>query len=456
MTASGLAGVVVSGAPDPVGRERRWDTVSFLTVYLLLLFAIPSDLRIPALGGAGAPSSLWALAGGLWWCWFHLQRTRGLLPRGHTFPVRTAALCFLAAVMISYVFATMRPLSVTELNQADIGVLRVLSGLSLLLLAADTIPTLERLRAFVHRFAWLGAALAVLGLAQFLTGRSLVDGISIPGLTSAQDFSGVSDRGGFVRAAGTAMSPLEYAAALSAAMPMALMYALYATERKFLVRWSPAAIIGVAMLLSGSRSALLGLVVGVVVLFPTWSARIRAWLVVFGGVALVAMFFLVPGMVGTIRYLFTETSTDPSALSRSNSYEIVAEFVSVSPLFGRGFGTFLPQYRILDNGYLLLLVETGAVGLAAMIVVVLTGAITAVQAGRTWPDGINRKLGPTLAASLLSVAVLVGFFDALSFPMSIGCLFLTAGLCGACWRLTRASVPSSAARIPSPARSGPK
>lgn len=423
--------------PAPVA-----DTVTALTIYVVLLFAVPSDLRIPALGGAGSLAGLWSLATGLWWCWIHLQRPTSR-PSLAVHPVRIAALVLVGAIIASYVTAMVRPIAVQEVSQADIGLLRILSLVSIVLLAADVLPNLDRFRVLLRRFAWLAAGLGALGLAQFVSGRSLVDGITLPGMVSTQPFSAVVDRGGFTRSAGTAMSPLEYGAALSTAMPIALTLALYERHRNRLVRFLPATIIGAALLLSGSRSALLGLAAGVVVMFPVWSAKIRTVAAAAGVIALGAMVVLVPGMLGTLRYLFTSTDSDASAQSRSGSYDLVAEFVERSPLLGRGFGTFLPQYRILDNQYLLLLVEVGVVGLVAFLGLVLTAAACATIARRSLSLELDRQLGQALAAGVMANALLFAFFDALSFPMAAGCLFLMIGLCGGYWRLVRSKAGGS-------------
>jgi O-antigen ligase len=437
-----------------VGQARRsvlasTDTVSILTVYLVLLLGVPSDLRIPALGGVGGPAALWAMAGGLWWAWCQLARSRPAQVVSVN-PVKVAAFVLLGAVLASYAVAMSRPISTLEASQADMGVLRTLSFVSVLLLAADALPSFERLRVLLERFAWIGAGLAALGLAQFVTGHSLVDGFGLPGFVSSQEYSAVVDRGGFTRSAGTAMSPLEYAVALGAAFPLALTFALYGSRRPVL-RWVPAALVGTALLLSTSRSALLGLVVGVVVLFPTWSARIRLRVAALGALAVVAMVVAVPGMLGTLRYLFLETSNDPSAQSRSGSYDLVGSFVNQNPLLGRGFGTFLPRYRILDNQYLLILVELGVVGLTTFAALLVVAAWTAFRARRRAVSVLDRQLGQALVASTAACGVLTAFFDALSFPMAAGCLFLGAGLCGGYWRL----LPGSGRGEPAAASSSP-
>jgi O-antigen ligase len=436
----------------PVGRVRRpvlasTDTATILTVYVALLLGVPSDLRVPALGGVGGPAALWAMAGGLWWAWCQLTRSGPELVRAAN-PVKVAAFVLLGTVLVSYAVAMSRPISTLEASQADMGVLRMLSLVSVLLLAADVLPSFERLRVLLERIAWIGAALAALGLAQFLTGRSLVDGFTLPGFASTQEYSAVVDRGGFTRSAGTAMSPLEYAAALGAAFPLALTFALYGARRPAL-RWVPAALLGTALMLSTSRSALLGLLVGVVVLFPTWSGRIRLRVAALAALALVGMVIAVPGMLGTLRYLFLETSNDPSAQSRSGSYDLVRSFVDHNPLLGRGFGTFLREYRILDNQYLLLLVELGLVGLAAFAAVMVVAGCAAVRARRRAVSMLDRQLGQALVASTASCVVLTAFFDALSFPMAAGCLFLSAGLCGGYWRLLPPADPGPSAGNPS-------
>ena len=97
----------------------------------------------------------------------------------------------------------------------------------------------------------------------------------------------------------------------------------------------------------------------------------------FGGFASDTLMKL--GLVGTIISLFTGLSSDPSIAGRTDDYAVVGKFISESPWFGRGFGTFLPkEYFILDNQYLGSIVETGYVGLGAL----LAGLRTAL--GQAW------------------------------------------------------------------------
>jgi O-antigen ligase len=414
----------------------RADAVTVLTLYLVVLYVVPSDRIVPALGGAGSPSIWCGLAAIIWWCWFHLQRQRPAFAF-RARPVATSQIIFLTAVLASYVIAMTRPLTSNEANGADLGLIRLAGFAGILLLAHDGIPNTTRLLDFLRRLVVAGGLMGALGLLQFMTGQALVDDVVIPGLTPTQAYSSVQDRTGFTRAAGTAMHPLEYATVLSIILPIALTFALNEKHRNAFARWSPVALIVIAMALSNSRSAFVGLTIGVLVLVPTWSWAVRFGAAICGAVLLGVVYTLVPGMIGTLRYLFLNISEDPSAQSRTSSYDLVTEFFFVNPFLGRGFGTFLPVYRILDNQYLLLLMEVGLVGLCALLTVFITSVSSAFRTRRYTRDPLLSQVGQALAASVCAGGTLVAFFDAFSFPMAGGSLFLLCGLCGAYWMLIR-------------------
>src|SRR5690606_16851310 len=94
-----------------------------------------------------------------------------------------------------------------------------------------------------------------------------------------------------------------------------------------------------------------------VIMIPSLPRSLRNTIVVLMGFGLAGMYVVVPGMAGTILGLFT--GGDTSVSSRTDSYGKALEFLSVSPVFGRGSGTFMPSYHIFDNQYLLMAIETG-------------------------------------------------------------------------------------------------
>jgi O-antigen ligase len=154
----------------------------------------------------------------------------------------------------------------------------------------------------------------------------------------------------------------------------------------------------------------------------------------------VVVYLTVPGVLGTLTRLFTGVSNDASISSRTASYDVAAHFFSASPLLGRGFGTFLPRYWILDNGYLGMLIEGGILGLGGLIVLIVAAAAAARKVRRLAIDEFDRELAQALLASIAAGAFSLAFFDTFAFPQSAGCFFLILGMAGAMRRLTMTSV----------------
>lgn len=421
--------------PALVGLPRRGpDAVTVLTVYLVLLLVIPSNLSFASLGStAGRPATLWALAATLWWLWYQLQRSRPL--RAPIQPVRIAVSGLLVAAAISYAVAMLRGLVASEVSVADNALLRLIAWTGILLIANDGLDDVERLRTLLRRIALAGGIMATLGILQFITGQSLLSWLQIPGMTSNVSFAGLDTRSGFVRAAGTASHPLEYGVVISTAFPIAVALALEDKTRSKLIRWFPIPAIAVASLLSVSRSALIGLLAGALLLMPVLSRRARVLFAVGGVVGAAAVFALVPGLAGTIRGMFTGIAGDSSALSRVDSYDSFFEYFQRFPVFGKGFGTFLANYHIFDNEYLLLTVELGAVGLVAMLSLLGTAAWSAARARALAHTPLDRALSQAVLASVAAGGILMAFFDGFSFPMAVGMLFLMIGICGGARRV---------------------
>jgi O-antigen ligase len=411
------------------------DAVTLLTVYLVVLYAIPSDRSIGPLGAAGSLSIVFGLGALVVWSYFTINRAFRH-PIQVWNPVRFMQVTFVIAVLTSYVFAMTRAIPFSEVSTADTGLIRVAAWTGILFIAADGINRLSRLETLLRRLVLAGTAVATLGIAQFATGLAFVDLVTFPGLIQNDAYASITSRGGLVRSAGTANHPLEYGLLLSLIFPIALSFALRDTTRSFLRRWLPVALIALGMTLAGSRSAIIGLVIAVLLMFPVLRRRERFWLaaaaVGFAGV----LYVLAPRVINNLRYLFVEAGDDPSSVSRTSTFGIVSEFFLRNPFFGRGFGTFVPEYQILDNQYLLVLVETGLFGALAFLGVCLAGFACSVIAGRAATRSFERNLGGALAASSAAGAVLMSFFDGLSFPQSAGTLFLVLGIVAAYWRLS--------------------
>lgn len=407
----------------------RLDVVTVMSLYVFLLVAVPSRFVIGPLGGAGAPSLLLGVGCLLWWFWFRL---RGIPIAPHDrAPVRAAAGFFAVAAAASYVAACVRPITGTELGLATLTLINVAGWLGALLLSHDGLISRARMRSLLGRLVLAGAALAALGLIQFVTDRSWVDQVAIPGLTANNDFVyDAATREGFTRPSGTAVHPLEFGGVLAMTLPLAVAWSVSNRGAGALRRWTPSALILIAVALSNSRSALVCAVVGLVVVVFALDREARR--LALAGLTLVGVgvFLLVPGMLGTVLGLFTGIGSDSSARSRLKSYSVAAEYAEHSVLFGRGLGTFLPQYRIFDNEYLLLLVEAGIVGLASVLVLISTAIWVGLRMRKDTGDPWSGLMIQALVGSVAAGAASLALFDAFSFPMVPGLLFLFIGLIG--------------------------
>jgi O-antigen ligase len=340
------------------------------------------------------------------------------------------------AILCSYVAATLRPISPDELSSADRGVLSAVSWTAIVMLTIDGVVSRERLDTLLRRVSGLGGAIATLGILQFLTGLSFTEYLRLPGLSENATFISVSNRDGFVRPTGTALHAIEFGVVLTMILPIAMHYAVTDTHRRTIARWYPVLAIALALPISISRSAILGACAALTVLLPTWPARLRRR-TTLAAITLGLLFFVtVPGILGSILRLFTGISNDSSARSRTDSYAFAWELIKRYPLFGRGFGTFLPTYRILDNQYLGSLIEIGVVGVAVLLALFCISMATGLRS-RSDRAGLmpQSHLGPALSASVAAGGLSFAFFDAFAFPMAAGLMFLMIGMPAALRRL---------------------
>ncbi|TFC19827.1 O-antigen ligase domain-containing protein [Cryobacterium algoritolerans] len=405
--------------------EARW----LLSTYILALMFVPANLTISALGSVGTPAVIIGLLALVLWLGAQMNRTYSTLTPAQ--PIRSAMLGFFIIVLISYVVATVRPIESLELNGADRGLLLIASWLGLVLLSGDGIRGVDRIESTLRLLVFTGMVVAVVGIVQFVTGAPLVDVIQIPGLSANNDLTSIYTREGFTRAAGTSTHPIEFGVILAMILPLGLHFALSDTHRNRLVRWFPVAVIAFAVPITISRSAILGVVVALVVVLPTWPAGRRRISYVTIAALLGVIYVTIPGMIGTLTKLFTGISEDGSARSRTDSYALAFDFIQRSPLFGRGFSTFLPRYRILDNQYLGLLIEVGAVGTVVLLAVFSVAIVSGFRARRLTSDPKARSLAQALVAMAAAGACSFATFDAFGFPQASGLMFLSVGMIGA-------------------------
>jgi O-antigen ligase len=426
-------------APSIERPRQGTDAVTLLTWYVFLLMLIPSPLVLNTLGSAGSPATMLAA---VFFFWYLVTRlTPSLtLSRGHQ-PIRIAGVLFGCGIVASYISVNRHSLSTLQQDGVDVGLILVAGWLGILFLASDGITSIERLTVLLRRIVTGATVMGTIAIAQFFTGLNVAAYVTIPGLTAQVPYSALASRDSLNRPSATALDPIELAAVLVVALPIAIHRARFAPPGRRFRRWLQVVVIGAAIPLTLSRTAFTALAAVALVLLPTWPRKDR-WLAyvcgLFGAVAAAA----VPSLLGTISSLFLQIGTDSSTLSRTSAFTLGGPFIGQNPWLGLGFNAFFPQtYFFTDDQYLNSLISTGAVGLVTLMALFVTGWLTVRSARRSIADPQTRDLAQTLAAAIAAVAVSFASLDSFSFPIISGMTFLVLGCIGALWRLTRESLP---------------
>jgi len=423
-----------------VPRARARSVVPVLTGYLLLLEIVPSGWILPAFGDVGTPSNIYALLALIWYTASWLAgRVR---PAAGTGAPRLALWGLCAAVLLAYLSLAEpgRQAVGLELQAADRGLIGLAAWMGVVSVASAGIRDYTELQQILRRAVLYGSGVGALGIIEFFTSKNLLASVHVPGLRPGTTVSELMTRGSFVRPSSNTLEPLELAAVLALLLPFAIQQAFEPGRTGLLRRWLPVALIGGAMPLTVSRTSIIGLVIVLVLLIPTWRPERRrpAFIVLVIGAGLLKV--AVPGLLSTTVNLFSSFfgNSDDSTQARTADYAGVAQYIEQRPFFGRGYGTFIPSlYRFTDNMYLLSMVEIGAVGVLAVLVLFLTGWRCGRLGRRLSTDPSRRELGQSFAASMAAALVLSATFDSLGFPMFAGLLFLLLGLSGAYLGITR-------------------
>lgn len=284
--------------------------------------------------------------------------------------------------------------------------------------------------------AVVAGAGAMVGLAAVLERFSGVNVLraafeAVPGLGAAPIEEALV-RGSGIRVAGTGEHAIAFGGAMAMVLPLAVYLTIRGQGRRRLLWGSATAAVGMALLLSVSRSSLLAAAVGFSILFIAWP-KYRMAIVMAAVLGMFAVHMIMPGLLGTFRktlspdYLAkTESAENP--YNRASDYARLAEIVPRQPLLGIGYNQFDPrQYFFLDNQILKLLVELGVAGTLLMGLFIWRHAVLLAQAVRAGPVSEPTMSGALLAA-LCAFVTLSAFFDTFAFDQVTYLFFIIAAL----------------------------
>lgn len=375
----------------------------------------------------------------VWACAWLLPRT-GLRREGH--PMRPLLLLWCWYAMVSYAIAMTRPLTELELTGADRGLIQALAMVGIALLAADGLGDVPTTTKLLRRLLYVGGVVALIGIGEFIYGSRVE--MLMPGLTWEKP-SGVASRSGFTRPRATALHPIEFSVVMGALVPLAVHFSLYdhtaARRRTAIVILL---LIAIAIPMSVSRSGVVSLVAGTLVLAAGWSLRRIANAVVAAVAGALTLWWSMPRLMDTVVGLFTETDDSHSIQARIERVPRIMELVRERPWLGLGNGTWsIEDYFLIDNEIWVTTLETGILGLLLTCLLLVAGVVVALCV-RSLPhtDEATGHLGRAVGATIVGLGVSLATFDAFHYRILTGTLFLLLGVAGALWRLTAAIPPS--------------
>lgn len=422
---------------EPSTRRPPVDGATLAVLFVALLTLTPAKYVLAGVPIAISPANLVALGLGLCWLCCQLGNV-SRIAKGRN-AVRTALFGFVVALLAIYGVGTWQYLPPDELKLADHAMVLVLAVVGVALLVLDGVRNVQRLDTLLKFAVSAFTVVAGIGVLHFTLGVDLTTHLELPIFREDLGAANSSlDRGSFERVHSTAAHPIEFGVVCAMALPLALHYAFMPHRNAVAAScwWLCSIVIGLGLLFSISRSAILGVAVAGAILLIGWSPARRRVVLMVAPAVLVVVYLLVPGLLGTILGLFTNVAVDGSVDYRTHDYAIAAQQVAQHLWFGHGNGTwYTPKHLTFDNQYLLTLVEGGLVGLAALLALYGTALHAAARVYRRTTDPAIRDLSLALLAGLAIAVVVSATFDLQSFGMVTGLTFLLLGATGALHRL---------------------
>jgi hypothetical protein len=302
------------------------------------------------------------------------------------------------------------------------------------------------------------AVVACFALVEYRTGQNLFNRLSeiVPLLEFRGDpVEGIarSDR---LRVYASSQHPIALAAALMMVLPLALYLAQ--TRRKA-YWWGASFAIGLGSLATLSRTGVIMALAAAVALLafrPVETKRLAPLALP----ALLVVFVVLPNALGTFKSAFFPQGgiiAEQSAVVYGNQLRADNRLADIGPtlaewrqrpFFGQGFGTRIVDVerqnaRVLDNQWLALLLEAGAVGVGLLAWLFVRSVRALARLARRDPSSLGLLSG-AIGASIASFAIGMLTYDALSFIQVTFVLFVVLALGASVLALAKAGVEASA------------
>jgi hypothetical protein len=421
--------------------RRLLDGAAMTGLFVIFLTVIPARLVPVGLPAALSLASLVGLVLCVGWLCSHLVHHLGMAKGWN--PVRAVVFCYALTQVLTYGYATGRFLPFDELHATDHTVVTVTTLIAVALAVCDSVRSPDRLHLILKIVVCGATFMAAVGVIQSLLGLDLTRYLQLPGLHASFDdslYSTVLSRDELRRPAGTAGHPIEYGAVCTMVFPVALYYALRARlgalSRLFWVACAGLLLAGVALALS--RSAMICFGVVTVILLIGWPLRRTVLTLASGAAGFLVLWLGFPTLSTALTTLFTSASSDTSILARTRDYDTAFVEAGQHLWLGRGLGTWLStKYNVLDNQYLLTLLENGVVGVVAFLLLFLVPVVSLIRLRSRLTCRDDREFALTLIAALSVNLIGSITYDSLSYTIATGLSFVLIGTAGAALRICR-------------------
>ena len=286
-----------------------------------------------------------------------------------------------------------------------------------------------------------GAVIALFAIVEGRTGFNPFNHLGVVPFLEPVQLLDEQRRAGRFRAYGTAQHPIALGAALVMLLPLAVYLARRRDERRW---WAACLFLTLGALATMTRTSVLMLVAAAVVVLWLRPREIkRLWPALLPLV--VVVHFAMPGTLGGLKQSFFPEGgllADQSTSKGSRGQGRVADLAPAmqefkqSPLLGQGYGSRVPDgenpnAQILDNQWLVSLLETGLIGALALVILFSRTVRRLAKAAKDKADERSGWLYTALAASIASFAVGMFTYDAFSFVQVTFVMFVLVGLSAA-------------------------
>jgi polysaccharide biosynthesis protein PslJ len=252
---------------------------------------------------------------------------------------------------------------------------------------------------------------------------------------------------------GSAQDPLELVTMLAIALPVALVGAIQSKARRERILYAVAATVLLAANFATYKKSALVVPAVLIVLIAAFRPRLMVRLLPIVLVVFVAVHLLAPAALSGVldQLIGGHVTAVGTTAHRTSAYRDVRPLVWARPLFGQGYGSYNAHLlRIFDSQWLTSLIDTGVIGVVALLSMMLT-VLAVARPLFSGHDRNSERARLALGLGVGAIGLLASSFlyDAMSFPhgpyIFLSFAAFVAVLAGASdapsWRNRRRSAP---------------